>query len=184
MALEASGQRFIWVVRKEKNDEKSKENWLPEGYEERIQGKGLIVRGWAPQVLILDHEAIGGFITHCGWNSVLEGVSAGLPMVTWPCFGDQLFNEKLVIDVLKIGVPVGVQKMTMVEGDFIRRGAIEKAMKEIITGDKADEMRNRAQALGKMAKKAIEEGGSSYCDMGALIQELKEHHAQFSKQNE
>ena len=72
--------------------------------------------------------------------------------------------------------------MTMVEGDFIRRGAIEKAVKEIMIGDEADEMRNRTEALGKMARKAIEEGGSSYSDMDALIQELKECHAQFNKQ--
>jgi len=52
-------------------------------------GKGLIIRGWAPQVLILDHEAVGGFVTHCGWNSALEGISAGLPMVTWPVFAEQ-----------------------------------------------------------------------------------------------
>jgi hypothetical protein len=64
-----------------------------------VEGKGLIIRGWAPQVLILDHEAVGGFVTHCGWNSTLEGVTAGVPMVTWPMFAEQFFNEKLVTQV-------------------------------------------------------------------------------------
>ena len=83
IALESLGQQFIWVVKKEKQ-EGIKEKWLPEGFEERIEGKGLIIRGWAPQVMILEHEVVGGFVTHCGWNSTLEGVCAGLPMVAWP----------------------------------------------------------------------------------------------------
>ena len=65
LGLEASKQQFIWVVRKGKN-EKEEEDWLPKGFEKRIKGKGLIITGWAPQVLILDHEAVGGFVTHCG----------------------------------------------------------------------------------------------------------------------
>ncbi|KAL0559710.1 hypothetical protein IC582_000077 [Cucumis melo] len=109
--LEACGKNFIWVVRKVKREEKEKEedeDWLSKGYEQRMEGKGIIIRGWAPQVLILDHPAVGGFITHCGWNSTLEGVVAGVPMVTWPVAAEQFYNEKLVTEVLKIGVGVGV----------------------------------------------------------------------------
>ncbi|RCV18280.1 hypothetical protein SETIT_3G287700v2 [Setaria italica] len=69
--------------------------------------EGLIFRGWALQRLILDHSAIGGFVTHCGWISVLEAVSAGVPLVTWPRYADQFYNAKLVLEVLKIGVGVG-----------------------------------------------------------------------------
>lgn len=76
IALEASRQQFIWVVRKDKKA-KDKEEWLPEGFEKRMESKGLIIRGWAPQVVILDHEAVGGFVTHCGWNSTIEGIAAG-----------------------------------------------------------------------------------------------------------
>ncbi|XP_040369334.1 scopoletin glucosyltransferase [Rosa chinensis] len=86
VALEAAGQDFIWVVRKGK-DEVDQDEWLPEGFEERMEGKGLIIRGWAPQVLILDHPSVGEFVTYCGWNSTLEGISTGLPMVTWPLAG-------------------------------------------------------------------------------------------------
>ncbi|KAI9181464.1 hypothetical protein LWI28_015267 [Acer negundo] len=60
-----------------------KEEWLPEGFDTRMEGRDLIIKGWAPQVLILDHEAIGGFMTHCGWNSTLESITAGVPMVIW-----------------------------------------------------------------------------------------------------
>jgi len=138
-------------------------------------GKGLIIRGWAPQVLILDHEAVGGFVTHCGWNSALEGISAGLPMVTWPVFAEQFYNEKLITDVLKIGVGVGVQQWVRLVGDRIKREAIEKAVKEIMVGERAEEMRSRAKVFGEMASRAVEEGGSSYSDLGALIEELRSY---------
>lgn len=177
MGLEASGQQFIWVVRKNK-DEGDEEDWLPQGYEKRMEGKGLIIRGWAPQTLILDHEAVGGFVTHCGWNSTLEGVSAGVPMVTWPVFADQFYNEKLLTDVLKIGIGVGAQRWVPFVGDFVKQDAIEKAVKAVMAGEKAEELRSRAKSLGGMARRAIEKGGSSYTDMDALIEELKLYHAQ------
>jgi hypothetical protein len=174
IGLEGSEQHFIWVVKKEKNDE-GIEEWLPEGFERRVEGKGLIIRGWAPQIAILDHEAVGGFVTHCGWNSTLEGVSAGVPMVTWPVSAEQFFNEKLVNHILRIGVGVGVQQWVRFLGDSIKREAIQKAVIRIMVGEEAEEMRSRARELGKMAKKAVEENGSSYSDLNNLIEELKSH---------
>nr|DAD28608.1 TPA_asm: hypothetical protein HUJ06_030076 [Nelumbo nucifera] len=106
LGLEASNRPFIWVVR---NSNESFEEWLlKEDFEERTKGRGLLIRGWAPQVLILSHSAIGGFLTHCGWNSTLEGVCAGVPMITWPMFAEQFCNEKLIVQILKIGVRIGV----------------------------------------------------------------------------
>ncbi|XP_018817797.1 scopoletin glucosyltransferase-like [Juglans regia] len=176
MGLEASEQQFIWVVKRGK-DEKEEEDWLPKGFEKRMEGKGLIIRGWAPQVLILDHEAVGGFVTHCGWNSTLEGVTAGVPMVTWPLFAEQFFNEKLVTQVLKIGVPVGAQQCVNMMGNdaySIKKEAIENSVRRIMmVSEEAKEMRSRAKALGEMARRAMEKGGSSYSDLNALIEELK-----------
>ena len=172
LGLEASGQEFIWVVRREKDDE-GREEWLPEGYEKIMEGKGLIIRGWAPQVLILDREAVGGFVTHCGWNSTLEGVSAGVPMVTWPVSAEQFYNEKLVTQILKIGVGVGAQRWAKLLGDSVKSDAIEKAVTRIMVGEEAKEIRSRAKVLGAMARSAVEEGGSSYSDLNALIEELK-----------
>ncbi|CAB4320859.1 unnamed protein product [Prunus armeniaca] len=173
LGLEASGLEFIWVVRKGKDDDDvGKEDWLPEGFEERMEGKGLIIRGWAPQVLILDHSAVGGFVTHCGWNSTLEGIAAGLPMVTWPVSAEQFYNEKLVTQVLKIGVGVGAQKWVRVLGDSVRKEAIEKAVTQIMVGEEAEEMRNRARVLAEQARRTIEKGGSSHSDLNVLIEEL------------
>nr|UYE91546.1 putative glycosyltransferase [Anoectochilus roxburghii] len=101
VAFEEAGHPFIWVVQNEGDA------WMPEGYEERIKGRGMVIRGWAPQLLILNHTAVGGFMTHCGWNSSLEAICAGLPMVTWPLHSDQFNNEKLLVEVLKIAVAVG-----------------------------------------------------------------------------
>ncbi|KAJ7946078.1 Glycosyltransferase [Quillaja saponaria] len=172
MGLEASGQQFIWVVSKSKNKEEEKEEWLPEGFEKRMEGKGLIIRGWAPQVLILDHEAVGVFVTHCGWNSTLEGAAAGVPMVAWPVSADHFYNEKLITDVLKLGVAVGVQKFVGLEGESIKREAIEIALKRIMVGDEAEKIRSRAKAFAKLARQAVKEGGSSFSDLNTLIEEL------------
>ncbi|KAK9287564.1 hypothetical protein L1049_015985 [Liquidambar formosana] len=179
MGLEASGQQFIWVVRnadKENDDEKGE--WLPEGFEKRMDGRGWIIRGWAPQVLILDHKAIGGFVTHCGWNSTLEGLTAGVPMVTWPLFADQFYNGKLVTDVLRVGVEVGAQEWSRWIDNkkvSVKRENIEKAVTQLMAGEEAEEMRNRARALKEMARRATEEGGSSYSDLNALIDELRSY---------
>nr|BBQ05018.1 chalcononaringenin 2'-O-glucosyltransferase [Dianthus caryophyllus] len=177
-ALEASGHNFVWAVG---NVDKGSdgEELLPQGFEQRTEGRGLIIRGWAPQVLILEHEAVGAFMTHCGWNSTLEGISAGVPMVTWPVFAEQFYNEKLVTQILKIGVEVGAKKWSrtaMIEHK-ISGDAIEKALKEIMEGEKAEEMRNKARQLKEMAWKAVEEGGSSYNDLTALISELRNYKA-------
>ncbi|KAG2318636.1 hypothetical protein Bca4012_055162 [Brassica carinata] len=167
--LEMSGLDFIWVVNKS-GSQGEKEEWLPEGFEEKMKGKGLIIRGWAPQVLILDHQAVGGFLTHCGWNSLLEGVASGLPMVTWPIGAEQFYNEKLVTQVLKTGVSVGVQKMMKPVGDFISREKVEKAVREVMVGE---EMKKRAKQLAERAKDAVKEGGSSDREVNRLMEELK-----------
>ncbi|CAL9227935.1 unnamed protein product [Arabidopsis halleri] len=167
--LDMSGHDFVWVVNKKGSQVVEKEDWLPEGFEEKTKGKGLIIRGWAPQVLILDHQAIGGFLTHCGWNSLLEGVASGLPMVTWPVGAEQFYNEKLVTQVLKTGVSVGVKKMMQVVGDFISREKVERAVREVMVGE---ERRKRAKELAEMAKNAVKEGGSSDLELDRLMEEL------------
>jgi len=164
--LEDSGQDFVWVVRR------SDKKWLPEGFERRTEGRGVIIWGWAPQVLILDHQAVGAFVTHCGWNSTLEAVSAGVPMVTWPVAAEQFYNEKLVTEVLEIGVPVGVKKWARFVGDSVGSEALEKALNRIMAGEEAEAMRNRAQKLAQMARTAVESNGSSSRYLTDLIQQL------------
>lgn len=171
-ALEASGQNFIWVLKNEGKEEDHQ--WLPEGFEMRMKGKGLIIRGWAPQLLILDHEATGGFMTHCGWNSTLEAVAAGVPMVTWPLYAEQFFNEKLVTEVLKVGTNVGSQEWSTYEKKIIiKMEDIRKAVTMVMAGEEGEVMRNRAKELKEMARQAIEAGGSSFSYLNAFLEELK-----------
>ncbi|KAL0301308.1 UNVERIFIED_CONTAM: Scopoletin glucosyltransferase [Sesamum radiatum] len=181
VGLEASGQDFIWVVRKGKNEGEN-EDWMPE-YEDRIEGRGLIIRGWAPQVMILDHPAIGALVTHCGWNSTLEGICAGVPMVAWPVSAEQFYNEKLVTEVLRTGVPVGSKKWQSVASEGVPREAVTNAVLRVMAGEEALGMRNRAKYYKEMARKAVEEGGSSYNGLNALIDELSVYGSPPKKQD-
>eukprot|EP00262_Sarcandra_glabra_P001482 TRINITY_DN1159_c0_g2_i2.p1 TRINITY_DN1159_c0_g2~~TRINITY_DN1159_c0_g2_i2.p1 ORF type:complete len:510 (-),score=47.68 TRINITY_DN1159_c0_g2_i2:129-1658(-) len=174
LGLEASNRDFIWVVRDGMIKMENEKEWLPQGFEERLNGKGLIIRGWAPQILILDHPSIGGFMTHCGWNSILESVSAGVPMITWPLFAEQFINEKLITQVLETGISVGAGVWAVWEEKvLVPREAVEKAVGELMGGgEEVEGMWNRARELREMAKRSVEKGGSSYMDMGLLIEEL------------
>ncbi|AES81933.1 putative hexosyltransferase [Medicago truncatula] len=177
LALEATKIPFIWVLR-EGNELEELKKWIEEsGFEERINGRGLVIKGWAPQLLILSHLAIGGFLTHCGWNSTLEAICAGVPMVTWPLFADQFLNECLVVQILKVGVKIGVKSPmkwgeeedgVLVKKEDIERG-IEKLMDET---SECKERRKRIRELAEMAKKAVEKGGSSHSNISLFIQDI------------
>ncbi|XP_072999024.1 UDP-glycosyltransferase 1-like [Typha latifolia] len=173
LGLEASNRPFVWVIKdRERSD--AVDEWLADGFEERVGSKGCIIKGWAPQVMILSHPAIGGFVTHCGWNSTLEGVTAGVPMVTWPHFADQFLNERMVVDVLEIGVPIGVTEPTMYVNPevlkFVGRDDVEKAVRNLMDeGKEGEERRKRAEALGEMAREAMREGGSSHVNLTHMI---------------
>nr|UXY92003.1 UDP-glycosyltransferase UGT5 [Glycyrrhiza glabra] len=174
--LENSGHNFIWVVRRKDGDGES----FMQDFEQRMKEskKGYIIWNWAPQLLVLDHSSTGGIVTHCGWNSILESLSAGLPMITWPMFAEQFYNEKLLVDVLKVGVPVGskVNKFWSSVGEdaLVGREEIAKAV-ALLMGreEESREMRRWARKLGDDAKKTIEEGGSSHNNLMQLIEELK-----------
>ncbi|CAK8543935.1 unnamed protein product [Lathyrus sativus] len=180
LGLEETKMPFIWVIRNGVDKTEAMEKWISdEDFEERNKGKGLIIRGWAPQMVILSHPSIGGFLTHCGWNSTLEGISFGVPMVTWPLFADQFLNEKLVTHVLRIGVSLGVEVL-MKWGEEEKLGVVVKkeVIKEAICNvmDEGDqeskERRERVSQLSEQAKKAVEKGGSSYINITLLIQDI------------
>ncbi|XP_078152077.1 UDP-glycosyltransferase 73C4-like [Carex rostrata] len=180
LGLEASRKHFIWVI---KAGEKMPEieQWLiEEKFEERVKDRGLIIKGWAPQVMILSHRAIGGFLTHSGWNSTIESICNGVPMITWPHFGDQFLNEIFVVDVLKIGIRIGVDKSIVWGSEksdeiMVRRDDVERKVLELMDEEKEGmERKVRARELGDKAKKAMEEGGSSYKKIELLIQVVQE----------
>ncbi|KAL1291502.1 hypothetical protein HN51_060024 [Arachis hypogaea] len=179
LALEESKRPFIWVIRKGSQLEALEKRIKEDGFEERIKDQSLIIRGWAPQLLILSHPSVGGFLTHCGWNSNLEAICAGVPMLTWPLFADQFLNEKLVVKVLKVGVKVGAESSmvwrkeeeigVLVKKEDIKIG-IEKLMDE--NDANCEERRERVRQLAEMAKRSVEEGGSSHSNLTMFIQDI------------
>ncbi|VAH74015.1 unnamed protein product [Triticum turgidum subsp. durum] len=176
LGLEASKKPFIWVIKAGPKFPEVEE-WLADGFEERVKDRGMIIRGWAPQVMILWHQAIGGFVTHCGWNSIIEGICAGVPMITWPHFAEQFLNEKLVVDVLKIGVEVGVKGVTQWGSEkqevMVTRDAVETAVNTLMDeGEAAEELRVRAKDCAIKARRAFDKEGSSYNNVRLLIQEM------------
>ncbi|CAI9780651.1 unnamed protein product [Fraxinus pennsylvanica] len=180
LGLEASNYPFILVI---KGGEKTQEieKWvLEDGFEERIKERGLLIRGWAPQVLILSHSSIGAFLTHCGWNSTLEGISAGVPMITWPLFAEQFFNEKLVVQILGTGVRIGAEAAVDLitqerSGMKVMKDEVKAAIDMVMDkGIKGDERREKAKELKEMAKKSVEEDGSSYLNTKLLVQDIQQ----------
>ncbi|KAL0427049.1 UNVERIFIED_CONTAM: UDP-glycosyltransferase 73C4 [Sesamum latifolium] len=178
LGLEASNRPFIWVLR---NASEESQKWLlEEKFEERIKDRGLLIRGWAPQVLILSHPSVGAFLTHCGGNSALEGIAAGVPMITWPVFTDHFCNEKLIVNVIKTGVRAGVEEPVILFGEEhdegrvqVKNDEIKRVIEELMDGgEEGTERRRRAKELGDMAKRAVEEGGSSYLNATLFIEDV------------
>ncbi|XP_010257383.1 PREDICTED: UDP-glycosyltransferase 92A1 [Nelumbo nucifera] len=167
IALEASGRNFIWVVRPpvgfDTNSEFRADDWLPEGFEKRIkaQNRGLLVRKWAPQVDILSHRSTSAFLSHCGWNSVTESLSHGVPIIGWPIAADQFYNTKFLEEEVGVCVEVSRGNECEVRSEHIR-SVIESVMG---SETKGAEMRRKARVVKELIKDAIryEEGykGSS-----------------------
>nr|UHB15540.1 UDP-glycosyltransferase [Paris polyphylla] len=178
VGLEASGLPFLWVVRKEADaDEIVEKDWMPEGFEQRVEGRGLVVRGWAPQTAVLAHGSVGWFVTHCGWNSLQEAAVAGVPMVTWPLFHEQFLNQELVVEVMGVGVRMweGFRRNSL--GDdkaLVTSDEISAVLSKLAAGgEEAEAMRRKAGEYSVAAKKAVAEGGSTHTDITNLIEELE-----------
>eukprot|EP00262_Sarcandra_glabra_P011664 TRINITY_DN284_c0_g1_i4.p1 TRINITY_DN284_c0_g1~~TRINITY_DN284_c0_g1_i4.p1 ORF type:complete len:473 (+),score=45.80 TRINITY_DN284_c0_g1_i4:171-1589(+) len=177
IGLEKSNQRFIWVFRdadigdifavaEEGEEGKKKGQQLPENYEERIKGVGLIVRDWAPQLEILAHPSTGGFLSHCGWNSCMESISVGVPIAAWPMHSDQPMNGKLVSEILKIGVEI---RDWARREEIVQSNTVESAVRKLMESEEGMEMRKRAEELGGAVRGAIEEGGTSQTDLDSFV---------------
>ncbi|KAM3371444.1 hypothetical protein ACQJBY_018704 [Aegilops geniculata] len=162
--LEASGQGFLWVVRMPSTDGghcgaggDDPLAWLPEGFLARTSGRGLAVAAWAPQVRVLAHPATAAFVSHCGWNSTLESVGCGVPMLAWPLYAEQRMNAVLLEE--KLGMALRVPPAREDGRCLVTRHEIAKAVKELVEGDQ--KVRRRAEDLQKAAARAWLPEGSS-----------------------
>lgn len=159
--LKRSNFHFLWVVM---DSEKGK---IPEGFVEEVENKGLVVN-WSPQVKVLANEAVGCFFTHCGWNSTIEALSLGVPMVTMPGWSDQQTNSKLVEDAWKVGVRAKVD-----EHGIVKREEIAICIKEVMEGDRGREMKMNSKKWKELAIEAASEGGTSDTNINELVAMLK-----------
>ncbi|KAG6467013.1 UDP-glycosyltransferase 89B2-like [Zingiber officinale] len=157
--LERSGARFVWATRGAVA--------MPVGFEERVAGRGLVLAGWAPQVAILNHAAVGAFISHCGWNSVLEAVAAGVSLLTWPMTADQFFNARL----LEEEIGTGVRACEGGEEAVPQPEELARLVAEAV-GEAGRARREKARELGRKAAEAVSEGGSSARDLANLVDKL------------
>ncbi|CAL9118547.1 unnamed protein product [Musa acuminata var. zebrina] len=180
MGLEASQQRFLWVANRPhehdasatffgaKSDDDDPGSFLPEGFLERTKALGLVVPRWAPQVAVLGHAATGGFVTHCGWNSTLEGLVHGVPLIAWPLYAEQKMNAVLLAEDAKVALRVEAD-----EDGLARREEIARANGCLMEGEEGKRLQRRARELRDAAARAMEGGGNSCMAMLDVAEKWK-----------
>ena len=172
--LETSGQRFVWVVRRPPGeDSRGKpadpdlDALLPDGFLARTKGKGLVVPAWAPQREVLAHAAVGGFVTHCGWNSVLEAIVGGVPMLAWPMYAEQRTNKVFLVEELRLAVALeGHDKEAVGEEEVAAK------VRWLMESDGGRELRERTRAAMRQAE-ALSDGGESRTALLELLSQWK-----------
>ncbi|KAH7834070.1 hypothetical protein Vadar_012459 [Vaccinium darrowii] len=166
LGLERSGIRFVWVVKSVSAQQMADGYGLiPDGFEDRVSGRGIVMKGWAPQIPILSHRAVGGFLSHCGWNSLLEGVVVGVMILAWPMEADQFVDARLLVEDLGAAVRV-------CEGGDSVPDSVELAriVAESMSGN--TDQKVKAKELRERAIQAVKIGGSSWKALEGLVTEL------------
>ena len=158
--LKNSNYYFLWVVRE------TEQQKLPSNFLEETVENGLVVN-WCPQLEVLTHKAVGCFMTHCGWNSTLEALSFGVPMVAMPQWTDQTTNAKFIKDVWKVGVRIKLD-----ERGIATKEEIELCIREVMEGESGKEMKKNSIKWKEFAKEAVDEGGSSDKNIEEFVAKL------------
>ncbi|GAB2279727.1 hypothetical protein Dimus_014368 [Dionaea muscipula] len=183
--LEGSGHRFLWSLRQPPTvsqdgkmepprDYTDLESVLPEGFLGRTADRGKII-GWAPQVAILSHPAVAGFVSHCGWNSTLESLWFGVPIATWPMYAEQQINAFQLVKELGMAVEIRMDfrwnHLKMESNMVVEADVIEKAVRELMSKED-NSLRMKVKEISEVGKKAVAEGGSSYNWLGRFIEDV------------
>ncbi|KAL1220613.1 UDP-glycosyltransferase 71B5 [Cardamine amara subsp. amara] len=183
VALDRSGHRFLWSLRRASpnimmerpGDYTNLDEVLPEGFLNRTLDRGKVI-GWAPQVAVLAKPAIGGFVTHCGWNSVLESLWFGVPMVPWPLYAEQKVNAFEIVEELGLGVEIQRYfKGDLLAGEMgiVTAEDIEKAVRCVM--EEESDVRNRVKEIEEKCHVALMDGGSSQTALLKFIQDVVEN---------
>lgn len=178
--LERSGQSFLWVLRGPPATANSlyptdaslggDDQLLPAGFLERTKGKGLVWPRWAPQTEILAHASVGGFVTHCGWNSILESLWHGVPMAPWPLYAEQPLNAFELVACMGVAVELRVRDGSSVP---VEAAELERAVRSLMGGsEEGRKAREKAMEMKAACRKAVEKGGSSYAAAQKVVQDM------------
>ncbi|CAL5336701.1 unnamed protein product [Camellia sinensis] len=180
-ALESSGHRFLWSLRQPPPKGKielpkqyeNPTDVLPEGFLDRMAEIGKVI-GWAPQVAVLSHRAVGGFVSHCGWNSTLESLWCGVPVATWPMYAEQQMNAFQLVREFGMAVEI---KMDYRKDFGMKEMPVMVTAEEISSGirqlmDVSDEIKHKVKKMSEESRVAVTEGGSSYCSLGCFIEDV------------
>ncbi|KAG0577479.1 hypothetical protein KC19_5G159600 [Ceratodon purpureus] len=175
IAIENSGQRFFWVLRIPKDEigkpvSEDFSQVFPEGFLERTKARGLVYLDWAPQLHILAHRAVRGFVSHCGWNSTIESISVGVPMIAWPYQAEQMMNATLLDQLL--GVAIRINK-TGGWRDMITSETFERAIRTLMAEPAGDAMKAKVLQISELIEKAVRPGGSSRTNLESFVQEVR-----------
>lgn len=177
MGLKNSGQPFIWILRPD-IVASTVSDFLPDGFLEQIGNQGLVVP-WCNQLRVLSHPSVAGFITHCGWNSILEGIAIGVPMLGFPFWSDQLTNCKLMADEWKLGFRLTTNHTSE---KLIVREDICCSIRKLFNEEGKERKRN-VQAFKDSARTAVRGGGSSDKNIDSLVECLKATKAELVEKN-
>ncbi|CAN6268269.1 unnamed protein product [Urochloa humidicola] len=172
-ALRDSEQRFIWVLRDADRgniftDDQGEDRHakLMSEFTEQTGGRGMVITGWAPQLEILAHGATAAFLSHCGWNSTIESLSHGKPILAWPMHSDQPLNAELVCKYLEAGVLVRPVEKQM---EVVPRATIQEAIEKMMISDEGHKIQQRAMAIGEAVRSSAAVGGASRKDLDDFI---------------
>ncbi|KAF7848222.1 hypothetical protein BT93_L2182 [Corymbia citriodora subsp. variegata] len=160
MGLANSKHPFLWIIRPDlvRGDSAI----LPREFIEETEGRSMYA-DWCPQEAVLNHLSTGGFLTHCGWNSIIESVSSGVPMICWPYFGDQRTNCTYACSKWEIGLELS---------GVVKREEVERLVRDLMEGDKGKQMKERITEWKKLAQEATDANGSSSINFDKLLNEL------------
>ncbi|XP_031407874.1 7-deoxyloganetin glucosyltransferase-like isoform X1 [Punica granatum] len=157
MGIANSKHPFLWIIRPDLVDGDTAV--LPPEFTNETKGRAFITE-WCPQEEVLNHPSVGGFLTHCGWNSVIESLSAEVPMLCWPYFADQQTICKYACTDWEVGLEIGSD---------VNQDEVERLVKELIEGEKGKQMKKRATEWKRLAFMATREEGSSSTNLGEII---------------
>ncbi|XP_057971277.1 anthocyanidin 3-O-glucosyltransferase 2-like [Malania oleifera] len=180
LGLELSGHRFLWSLRRPppstvKNkigfptDYDNPEEVLPEGFLERTARIGKVI-GWAPQVAVLAHRAVGGFVSHCGWNSTLESMWYGVPIATWPMYAEQQMNAFVMARELGLGVEIRIDYKKDSD-DLVSANEIERGIRGVMEGN-GEVIKKNVKEMREKIRKALTRDGSSYASLGQFVEQV------------